>query len=755
MERTNFITGGAVFGGAGHDVLYISEPNDSRYFAHFTLNAANSIEEVRGTLYTDPKVNGASIDLETAAFYGEVHLYGSSNTFAAAAGNAVVEAGGSDTVRAGSGSDIIYGGALVYGGGGGNDIYGAAEVYAGSGNDFVTGGLDGILDGGAGNDTFTINGKLSHDGTALHFTGLDPSLGFEVFRLSRAILTDHDDFVDLRPFASNALAASVLGGAGNDTILCGAQDQTLDGGSGADSMAGGAGNDAYIVDDAGDRLVEAAGRGIDTIVTSIDFSLRTQAVNVENIAAASTAGGLLLEGNAAANTVTGGAGNDTLIGDAGNDQISGLGSRNQLYGGDGNDTLSSGDGQNTLDGGLGSDTYWGGRGDDTFVVGVGDVLNDQTSIGHDTVMTALPAYPIGAYIENLVSLSTTGASLTGNLLANRITGNLGDDTLNGLGGQDTLVGGAGDDLYIVDNAGVVVSETIGKGTDTVWTALAEYHLSYNVENLVSKGWATLLYGNVPANRITGDNGSDELYGGRGNDTLVGGEGNDSLDGGSGADSMAGQSGDDFYKVDNAVDKISDLGGGFDTVLSYLTTCKLGAYLEAVYGQAAGNSTLTGNELANVVVGNAGNDLLSGWTGDDTLDGRNGNDVLLGGAGNDILIGGMRHDSLTCSWGHDAFVIDSADLAASADVILDFTQGVDTISLDMTGTGLFDGLAAGAVPDSVFKLKGQALEADDRLIYDGSTGQIAYDADGSGSAAAVVFATLANHPGLSAADFWVF
>ena len=40
-----------------------------------------------------------------------------------------------------------------------------------------------------------------------------------------------------------------------------AGSNVLDGGAGADTLIGGAGNDTYIVDDAGDQVVENAGRG--------------------------------------------------------------------------------------------------------------------------------------------------------------------------------------------------------------------------------------------------------------------------------------------------------------------------------------------------------------------------------------------------------------------------------------------------------------------------------------------------------------
>jgi len=47
------------------------------------------------------------------------------------------------------------------------------------------------------------------------------------------------------------------------------------------------------------------------------------------------------------------------------------------------------------------------------------------------------------------------------------------------------------------------------------------------------------------------------------------------------------------------------------------------------------------------------------------------------------------------------------------------------------------------------------DASDRIIYDTTTGNIYYDADGTGAATAKLFATLTTHPGtLTAVDFFI-
>ena len=122
------------------------------------------------------------------------------------------------------------------------------------------------------------------------------------------------------------------------------------------------------------------------------------------------------------------------------------------------------------------------------------MITEGESAGTDTVNTTLPAYTLGANLENLTITGAAAFTGTGNTLDNVITGGakndifyggIGIDTLNGDAGNDTLdggtgadimLGGAGNDIYIVDNAGDVVTEAAKGGTDTVQTTLTAYNL---------------------------------------------------------------------------------------------------------------------------------------------------------------------------------------------------------------------------------------------------------------------------------------
>jgi Ca2+-binding RTX toxin-like protein len=169
---------------------------------------------------------------------------------------------------------------------------------------------------------------------------------------------------------------------------------------------------------------------------------------------------------------------------------------------------------------------------------------------------------------------------------------------------------------------------------------------------------------------------------------------------------------------------------------------------------------------------SGNDSLTGGTGNDTLDGQYGNDTLLGGDGNDLLESGAGADRLTGGAGADEFHFSADDFyavtrsltAADADVITDFTSGTDRLVLVFFSSNSFgfSGLSAartasGGLDASAF-LSGAgaaaATSAGHRLIYDSTAGVLRYDADGSGSGAAFVVATLTGTLALTAADFSV-
>jgi trimeric autotransporter adhesin len=113
-----------------------------------------------------------------------------------------------------------------------------------------------------------------------------------------------------------------IGNTLNNLIVGNSADNTLDGREGNDTLQGGGGNDRYIVDSTGDVIIEAVNAGIDSVYSSIDYTL---GANLENLDLTGTTamrgiGNELdnkLYGNSANNLLEGGAGNDFLEGDSG------------------------------------------------------------------------------------------------------------------------------------------------------------------------------------------------------------------------------------------------------------------------------------------------------------------------------------------------------------------------------------------------------------------------------------------------------
>jgi Ca2+-binding RTX toxin-like protein len=107
----------------------------------------------------------------------------------------------------------------------------------------------------------------------------------------------------------------------------------------------------------------------------------------------------------------------------------------------------------------------------------------------------------------------------------------------------------------------------------------------------------------------------------------------------------GGSGNTRFTVTDAAETIlEEQGGGNDTIETALPAYTLPAEIEALTGTGRNGQSLTGNTLANTILGNIGNDSLDGGAGNDIMNGGAGNDVLTGGPGVDRLIGGANDDT---------------------------------------------------------------------------------------------------------------
>ncbi|WP_442578400.1 calcium-binding protein [Mesorhizobium sp. ASY16-5R] len=323
----------------------------------------------------------------------------------------------------------------------------------------------------------------------------------------------------------------------------------------------------------------------------------------------------------------------------------------------------------------------------------------------------------------IFNTSRSNLSVVGTAGNDTLFGGLGNDTINGGGKVDTMAGGTGNDTYHVDNQLDDVREAVGGGFDHVAISLRgdynfyELEPGVEVEKLTSNNLNSTKYlwliGNEFSQTLIGTAGENELKGAGGDDILIGYSGADLLSGGDGFD-------------------IASYRGSKEAVLASLAD-PLANTNDAEGDTYYGLEGLTGSSFADTLVGDD-------WS--NTLDGSGGNDILIGGLGFDTLVGGS---------GDDTFVFDTAPSnSGSYDKIADFSAA-DTIRLD---SAVFTALPAGAL--AAFNIFNDGpKDANDRIIYNSVTGNLYYDADGSGAAFGnVKFANLIGAPDLTASAFEV-
>ncbi|MER8386487.1 calcium-binding protein [Mesorhizobium sp. M1380] len=401
------------------------------------------------------------------------------------------------------------------------------------------------------------------------------------------------------------------------------------------------------------------------------------------------------------------------------------------------------------------------------------------------------------------NLATTGTTPPPVDTSDTLYGTSGDDVFHGAGGH-TMIGYGGNDIYYVDDIRDREIEAAGGGTDKAFASVSHALAAGSEIELL----ATRNQSGTTAINLTGNAFAQNIQGNAGPNVI---------NGGGAADKMAGYAGNDTYYVDNAGDRVFEAaGGGSDRVLasvSYALLHSAGSQVELLAttnatGTAAIN--LVGNEFAQTIQGNAGDNIISGRGGADTMTGYGGNDnyyvdnagdkvieavgggsdkvlasvsyalasgsyierlattnpsgsgtinltgnefiqTIQGNAGANVINGGRGADILTGNGGHDAFVFNSALGAGNIDKVTDFNKLQDKIQLD---DAVFAGLKLGGLSSDAFFAGTAAHDSSDHIIYNNSTGALSFDSDGIGGASQIQFATLSPGLSLAAGSFLV-
>jgi Ca2+-binding RTX toxin-like protein len=153
------------------------------------------------------------------------------------------------------------------------------------------------------------------------------------------------------------------------------------------------------------------------------------------------------------------------------------------------------------------------------------------------------------------------------------------------------------------------------------------------------------------------------------------------------------------------------------------------------------------------IGTSDRDLIYGYAGNDILKGSSGNDNLQGGTGNDKLYGGTGQDALVGGSGKDAFIFDTKPNGISnVDRIVDFSVRDDVLHINNAVFTIAG--PNGRLSGDAFYKGLMAADAEDRFIYDPTTGALYYDPDGIQWQAQVKIATLGKNLKLTTADILV-
>lgn len=576
---------------------------------------------------------------------------------------------------------------------------------------------------------------------------------------------------------ATATSTKINGGDGNDLILGGSQIDDIRAGNGNDTIVGGAGNDIIFGNDGYDvakisdlstlsvaagqsnALIATSSDGVDTLkqIEAISDGTNTYIVGQNN--------GIFGLGNRAAttenNTVTINA--FAAAFDVEDDAFSIISATSSTAGAA--VSFAAGGSLTYTPGTLFDHLAVGATATDTFSYTVKDAAGNSTT---QTVTVTLT----GTNDAPTITGGTTSGSVSedGTLSA---SGSLTATDVDSGATQSWSVQGGGAGNYgalSVDNAGGW-SYALANGSSAVQALAAGQSVSDSFTVEVSDGNGgtdtevvnITIAGANDAPTITGTSGNDTLIGTGDNDIVTGLEGHDVIDGGVGNDSLSGGDGSDYLIGGDGNDLID---GGADNDAAVYDGAASGVVVDLTVQGVAQNTGgggidtlisiehLVGSHYSDTLIGDTSdNTLFDVYGGDDQLFGNDGNDYLLSGQGNDTLDGGLGTDTLNAGAGSDSFQFSTALGSTNIDEISDFDAALDVYRLDHA---IFINIEMGTLAPDAFAVGAAATTADQRVIYNHTTGQLYYDADGSGGTAAIQFAALYGAPGtVTSDDFLVY
>ena len=257
-DGNNILSGGAgddwLSGGAGDDTLSGDAGND-------VLDGGAGADAMAGGAGNDTYLVDDTGDVVTENLNEGTDTVQSTVSFTLGANIENLNLGGTDSID-GAGNAL----ANVLSGNSADNL-----LDGGAGNDSLNGyaGAD-TMAGGAGNDTYFVGDagdvivENLNEGTDIVYGTVGYTLSDNVENLSLFgqgnIGTGNAQdniIIGYNDNRNDSINYVLSGGAGNDTLTGNIGNDTLDGGSGVDVMDGGLGSDTYVVDNAGDQVIES------------------------------------------------------------------------------------------------------------------------------------------------------------------------------------------------------------------------------------------------------------------------------------------------------------------------------------------------------------------------------------------------------------------------------------------------------------------------------------------------------------------